>query len=46
VGLFWYFFTEVFDRFRPFFLVLFQLHLLVYVAPLAVSFRLIASLSF
>jgi GPI-anchor transamidase subunit U len=36
VGLSWYFFLEVFDTFRPFFRALFQLHVAVYAAPLAV----------
>ncbi|KAJ0397007.1 hypothetical protein ATCC90586_009241 [Pythium insidiosum] len=34
VGIFWYFFIEVFDRFIPFFLLVFHIHPLVYVAPL------------
>ena len=34
VGLWWYFFIEMFDSFRSFFLVVFQLHLLIYVLPL------------
>jgi GPI-anchor transamidase subunit U len=34
VGLWWYFFIEMFDSFRSFFLVVFQLHLLIYVIPL------------
>jgi GPI-anchor transamidase subunit U len=36
VGLWWYFFIEIFDSFRSFFLVVFQLHLLIYVAPLCI----------
>lgn len=32
--MWWYFFTEMFDHFRPFFLGVFQLHNLVYLAPL------------
>jgi len=35
VGLFWYFFIEIFDQFRNFFLFLFQYHMLVYPIPLA-----------
>ncbi|KAF3909382.1 hypothetical protein AA313_de0200996 [Arthrobotrys entomopaga] len=31
VGLWWYFFIEMFDSFRAFFLCLFQLHLFIYV---------------
>ena len=34
VGLWWYFFIEIFDSFRSFFLVVFQLHLVIYVIPL------------
>jgi len=36
VGLWWYFFIEMFDSFRSFFLVVFQLHLLIYVIPLTI----------
>jgi GPI-anchor transamidase subunit U len=36
VGLWWYFFIEMFDSFRSFFLVVFQLHLVIYVAPLCI----------
>jgi phosphatidylinositol glycan class U len=39
VGLWWYFFIEMFDSFRSFFLVVFQLHLLVYVAPLCIRLK-------
>ncbi|WVF71301.1 hypothetical protein IAT40_006104 [Kwoniella sp. CBS 6097] len=34
VGMWWYFFTEMFDHFRSFFLGVFQLHHFIYVAPL------------
>ncbi|WVR06925.1 hypothetical protein IAU60_003961 [Kwoniella sp. DSM 27419] len=34
VGMWWYFFTEMFDHFRTFFIGVFQLHHLIYVAPL------------
>ncbi|WVW84068.1 hypothetical protein I302_106097 [Kwoniella bestiolae CBS 10118] len=34
VGMWWYFFTEMFDHFRTFFLGVFQLHNLIYVAPI------------
>ncbi|WVQ67521.1 uncharacterized protein L199_005721 [Kwoniella botswanensis] len=34
VGMWWYFFTEMFDHFRTFFLGVFQLHHLIYVAPI------------
>lgn len=38
-GLWWYFFTEMFDHFRPFFLVVFSMHLLIYVLPVCIKFR-------
>ncbi|WVQ72366.1 hypothetical protein IAR50_001918 [Cryptococcus sp. DSM 104548] len=34
VGMWWYFFTEMFDHFRSFFLGVFQLHTVIYVAPI------------
>jgi len=36
VGLFWYFFMEIFDHFKSFFLFIFQYHIAVYPIPLAV----------
>lgn len=39
VGIFWYFFIEVFNHFRPFFLWVFQINILVYLLPLAVTVR-------
>ncbi|KIP10239.1 hypothetical protein PHLGIDRAFT_28605 [Phlebiopsis gigantea 11061_1 CR5-6] len=39
VGLWWYFFTEMFDHFRPFFLMVFSIHLAVYPIPLVVKFQ-------
>lgn len=39
VGLFWYFFIETFDAFRSFFLVVFQLHLAIYVAPMSIKLK-------
>lgn len=39
IGLGWYFFIEMFDHFRTFFVGVFQLHLLMYVAPLCLAFR-------
>ncbi|KAF3183801.1 hypothetical protein TWF106_004458 [Orbilia oligospora] len=39
VGLWWYFFIEMFDSFRAFFLCLFQLHLLIYVPPVCLRLR-------
>ncbi|KAJ3914816.1 PIG-U-domain-containing protein [Lentinula edodes] len=38
-GLWWYFFTEMFDHFRAFFLVVFEVHLLMYVAPICIKFQ-------
>ncbi|KAJ3825355.1 PIG-U-domain-containing protein [Lentinula raphanica] len=38
-GLWWYFFTEMFDHFRLFFLVVFNIHLLMYVAPICIKFQ-------
>ncbi|EJD02819.1 PIG-U-domain-containing protein [Fomitiporia mediterranea MF3/22] len=38
-GLWWYFFTEMFDHFRPFFLMVFSVHLLIYVAPVCIKFQ-------
>ena len=34
VGLYWYFFSMVFERFRPYFLFAFNIHPLLYVVPL------------
>lgn len=39
VGLVWYFFTQVFEHFRAFYLMVFQVNLLVYVVPLILSLR-------
>ncbi|KAK1448085.1 GPI transamidase subunit PIG-U [Colletotrichum cuscutae] len=39
VGLWWYFFVEMFDSFRPFFLAVFWLHLSSYVGPLTIRIR-------
>ncbi|KFM63519.1 Phosphatidylinositol glycan anchor biosynthesis class U protein, partial [Stegodyphus mimosarum] len=39
IGLFWYFFTEMFEHFRIFFLWTFQLNIFVYTAPLAIRLR-------
>ncbi|KAF9010614.1 GPI transamidase subunit PIG-U [Cyathus striatus] len=38
-GLWWYFFTEMFDHFRSFFLVVFSIHLLIYIAPICIKFQ-------
>eukprot|EP00029_Vermamoeba_vermiformis_P001390 TRINITY_DN11562_c0_g1_i1.p1 TRINITY_DN11562_c0_g1~~TRINITY_DN11562_c0_g1_i1.p1 ORF type:complete len:426 (+),score=145.81 TRINITY_DN11562_c0_g1_i1:73-1350(+) len=34
IGLFWYYFTEIFTHFRAFFLFVFQYHLFIYFIPL------------
>ncbi|VDM61016.1 unnamed protein product [Angiostrongylus costaricensis] len=39
VGLFWYFFIQVFEHFRTFYLAVFQINLIVYVVPLLLSLR-------
>ncbi|KAF2501652.1 PIG-U-domain-containing protein [Lophium mytilinum] len=39
VGLWWYFFTEMFDSFREFFLGVFWLHILSYVGGLTIRLR-------
>ncbi|KAF9264088.1 PIG-U-domain-containing protein [Marasmius fiardii PR-910] len=38
-GLWWYFFTEMFDHFRPFFLMVFSVHLLIYIAPVCIKLQ-------
>lgn len=38
-GLWWYFFTEMFDHFRPFFLMVFSIHLAIYPLPLSIKFQ-------
>ena len=38
-GLYWYFFTEMFDHFRVFFACVFQLNAFVFTIPLAVRLR-------
>lgn len=39
VGLHWYFSIEMFDHFRLFFNVVFQIHLLMYIVPLLIRFK-------
>ena len=39
IGLFWYFFTEMFDHFYLFFTYVFQLNPFIYVIPLALRFE-------
>ncbi|KDR75106.1 hypothetical protein GALMADRAFT_249005 [Galerina marginata CBS 339.88] len=38
-GLWWYFFTEMFDHFRPFFLMVFTVHLIIYAVPVCLKFQ-------
>lgn len=39
IGLYWYFFVEMFDTFRIFFVAVTQLHLVALVAPVTIKFR-------
>ncbi|XP_074658058.1 GPI-anchor transamidase component PIGU-like [Tubulanus polymorphus] len=39
VGIFWYFFTEMFDHFRLFFICVFQIHAFIYTIPLSIRLR-------
>ncbi|RKO89804.1 GPI transamidase subunit PIG-U, partial [Blyttiomyces helicus] len=39
IGLFWYFFIEMFDQFRPFFLCVFQVLVFIFVIPIVTRFR-------
>lgn len=43
IGLGWYFFIEMFDHFRAFFVGVFQLHILAYVAPLTIAYKFVIS---
>lgn len=36
IGIFWYFFTEMFEHFRLFFICVFQIHAFIYVVPLSI----------
>ncbi|GFN97561.1 phosphatidylinositol glycan anchor biosynthesis class u protein, partial [Plakobranchus ocellatus] len=38
IGVFWYFFTEMFEHFRTLFVCVFQLNAVVYTLPLAIKF--------
>lgn len=38
IGLWWYFFTEMFDFFRPFFFAVFQIYLASYSVPMVLRF--------
>ena len=39
MGVFWYFFTEMFEHFRLFFICVFQINAFIYAVPLAVKLR-------
>lgn len=39
LGLWWYFFMEIFDHFRDFFLLTFNVHLACYVLPFSIKYR-------
>eukprot|EP00794_Sanderia_malayensis_P018916 gene18916-20820_t len=39
MGLFWYFFQEMFDHFRLFFLCVLQIHAFIYLLPFTIVFR-------
>lgn len=39
VGVFWYFFTEVFNHFHTFFLAVFQLNVLIFSLPLTIKLK-------
>ncbi|KAF9564754.1 PIG-U-domain-containing protein [Agrocybe pediades] len=38
-GMWWYFFTEMFDHYRPMFLMVFSVHLIIYVVPVCLKFQ-------
>ncbi|KAI9253586.1 GPI transamidase component [Sporodiniella umbellata] len=38
VGLFWYFFIELFDQFRSFFMLVFQFHAFIFTLPVCIKF--------
>ncbi|KAF9915245.1 hypothetical protein BX616_006569 [Lobosporangium transversale] len=37
LGLLWYFFIEMFDHFRSFFLIVFQLHVFIFAVPVSIK---------
>ncbi|XP_013381827.1 phosphatidylinositol glycan anchor biosynthesis class U protein [Lingula anatina] len=39
VGLFWYFFTEMFEHFRLFFVCVFQINAFIYTVPLSIKLK-------
>ncbi|KAK9899723.1 PIG-U-domain-containing protein [Cystobasidium minutum MCA 4210] len=46
IGLYWYFFIEMFDHFRNFFLLVFQAHLACYALPITLKLRFNPLLAF
>ncbi|KAG1454790.1 hypothetical protein G6F56_007235 [Rhizopus delemar] len=38
VGVFWYFFIELFDQFRSFFMLVFQFHAFIFTLPVCIKF--------
>ncbi|KAJ8303164.1 hypothetical protein KUTeg_019560 [Tegillarca granosa] len=39
LGVFWYFFTEMFEHFRTFFICVFQINVVIYTVPLSVKLK-------
>lgn len=39
IGLFWYFFAEMFEHFRLFFLFVFQINVFFYTVPLSIKLK-------
>ncbi|KAI9468453.1 MAG: PIG-U-domain-containing protein [Benjaminiella poitrasii] len=39
IGMFWYFFIEIFDQFRSFFMIVFQFHTFIFTAPICIRLR-------
>ncbi|KAK3086781.1 hypothetical protein FSP39_023280 [Pinctada imbricata] len=39
LGIFWYFFTEMFEHFRTFFICVFQINVVIYTVPLSVRLK-------
>ncbi|XP_052815896.1 phosphatidylinositol glycan anchor biosynthesis class U protein-like [Mya arenaria] len=39
LGVFWYFFTEMFEHFRPFFICVFQINAFLFTVPLAIKLK-------
>ncbi|KAI8997431.1 GPI transamidase subunit PIG-U [Pilobolus umbonatus] len=38
IGMFWYFFIEIFDQFRSFFMMVFQFHTFIFATPITIKF--------